>query len=160
MEGVYMDILEFGKIAFPVDLSEVSKKIVPLVITMARKFEAEVHLLFVARTMSYFTTDMYVDPEVINRLESEVVEGARRKIEDLLKEFSRENIPSRTWISVGDPAEEIIEYVKKERVDLIIMATHGRKGLDRILFGSVAERVIKMSPVPVMSINPYSKPSD
>ena len=48
--------------------------------------------------------------------------------------------------------------VKPQGIDLVIMGTHGRKGLNRILFGSVAERVIKMSPIPVLSINPYRVP--
>jgi nucleotide-binding universal stress UspA family protein len=59
---------------------------------------------------------------------------------------------------VGDAAEEIINRVKSEGIGLVIIGTHGRKGLDRIVFGSVADRVIKMSPVPVLSINPYKTP--
>jgi len=55
----------------------------------------------------------------------------------------------------GDPAEEILKYVESEKVDLVIMGTHGRKGLDRILFGSVANEVVKRSPAPVLTINPY-----
>jgi nucleotide-binding universal stress UspA family protein len=55
----------------------------------------------------------------------------------------------------GDPAEEILKYIAQEKVDLVIMGTHGRKGLDRVLFGSVANEVVKKSPVPVLTINPY-----
>ena len=55
----------------------------------------------------------------------------------------------------GDPAEEIINYAQTEKIDMIIMGTHGRKGFSRIVFGSVAERVVKSSPVPVLTVNPY-----
>jgi nucleotide-binding universal stress UspA family protein len=58
----------------------------------------------------------------------------------------------------GDPAEEIIKYVEFEGIDLIIIGTHGKKGLEKVLFGSVANRVIKMSPVPVLSVNPHGCP--
>ncbi len=146
---------EFKKILFPVDLSEVAPKIVPFVIYMAQKFEAEVHLLFVVRIMDYFATDMYVASQAITRLESEIVQGATKKMAEFLNDFVKDHVPYRTKIVVGDPAEEIFSYIEAEKVDLVIMGTHGRKGLDRILFGSVAERVIKMSPVPVMSVNPY-----
>ena len=52
-------------------------------------------------------------------------------------------------------AEKIIEYIEDQKIDLVIMGTHGRKGMDKIIFGSVAERVVKTSPVPVMVVNPF-----
>jgi nucleotide-binding universal stress UspA family protein len=51
-----------------------------------------------------------------------------------------------------------LDYISDEEIDLVIMGTHGRKGLDRVFFGSVADRVVKMSPVPVLTINPYKTP--
>lgn len=61
----------------------------------------------------------------------------------------------KTAVVSGDPSEEILEYVQTEKIDMIIMGTHGRKGLNKIVFGSVAERVVKASPVPVLVVNPY-----
>jgi nucleotide-binding universal stress UspA family protein len=61
----------------------------------------------------------------------------------------------KTKVLLGDATANILDYITSEDIDLVIMGTHGRKGLDRVIFGSVADRVIKMSPVPVMSINPY-----
>jgi nucleotide-binding universal stress UspA family protein len=58
-------------------------------------------------------------------------------------------------VILGDAAEKILEYAKNEDMDMIIMGTHGRKGMDRVIFGSVAEKVVKMSPVPLFIINPY-----
>jgi nucleotide-binding universal stress UspA family protein len=60
-------------------------------------------------------------------------------------------------VVLGDAAEEILNYAKTEGIDLIIMGTHGRKGIERIIFGSVAERVVKKSPIPVLTVNPYGK---
>jgi nucleotide-binding universal stress UspA family protein len=146
---------EFERILFPVDFSDVSPKIVPFVITMAQKFNAEVHLLFVAHAWVYFATEMYVASETVSRMESEIIQGATKKMAEFLEEFVKDHVSYRTKIVVGDPAEEIISYIQSKKIDLVIMGTHGRKGLDRILFGSVADRVVKMSPVPVMSINPH-----
>ena len=53
------------------------------------------------------------------------------------------------------PAKEILKVVESEDIDLLIMGTHGRKGLEHVFFGSVAENVVKKSPVPVLTINPY-----
>jgi len=55
----------------------------------------------------------------------------------------------------GDPVEVIIAYIEAELIDLVVMGTHGRKGLDKILFGSIADRMVRSSPVPVLTINPY-----
>ena len=55
----------------------------------------------------------------------------------------------------GDPAQEILKTIESEGIDLVIMGTHGRKGLEHIFFGSVAETVVKKLPVPVLTINPY-----
>jgi nucleotide-binding universal stress UspA family protein len=55
----------------------------------------------------------------------------------------------------GDASEQILSYVEDQKIDLIIMGTHGRKGMDKIIFGSVAERVVKSSPVPVLVVNPF-----
>ena len=62
---------------------------------------------------------------------------------------------TKTVVVAGDASEEIIHYIEDQHIDLVIMGTHGRKGMDKIIFGSVAERVVKISPVPVMVVNPY-----
>jgi nucleotide-binding universal stress UspA family protein len=58
-------------------------------------------------------------------------------------------------VLTGDPGEEIVNYAEQEKMDLILIGTHGRKGVDRILFGSVAEHVVKNSRIPVLTLNPY-----
>ena len=145
---------QFSKILFPVDLSVVSPAIVPWVRMMAEKFGAELHLLFVARRMEHVST-VYVAQATIESFMAEFVKGSEARIEEFANTHFK-NLPScRTKVILGDAAEEIVNYVESEKIDLVVMGTHGRKGLDRILFGSVAERVIKHSAAPVLSINPY-----
>jgi len=145
----------FKKILFPVDLSEVSPKIAPYVGELAARFDAEIHLLFVARILQHFTS-IYVPHPSVSKFEAEIIEGAERK----LQEFVQETFPEgscRAQVVLGDAAEEILNYAKTEGIDLIIMGTHGRKGIERIIFGSVAERVVKKSLIPVLTVNPYGK---
>jgi nucleotide-binding universal stress UspA family protein len=56
---------------------------------------------------------------------------------------------------VGDPTAQILKLIQAEDIDLVIMGTHGRKGMEETIFGSVAENVVKKAPVPVLTINPY-----
>ena len=154
----------FKKILFLVDLSDVSPKIAPWVIMVAEKFEAQICLLFVTRTFEHLTTlynfpGPYSTPVVINDFVSGVIKGAEAKIEEFAKTDLKGYSHCKTKVVSGDPAHEILEYITSEDIDLVIMGTHGRKGLDRVFFGSVADRVVKMSPVPVLTINPYRLPA-
>jgi nucleotide-binding universal stress UspA family protein len=58
-------------------------------------------------------------------------------------------------IAYGDPSTEILQAIEKGNIDLVVMGTHGRKGLEHTIFGSVAENVVKRSSAPVLVINPH-----
>ncbi|MBU3949095.1 MAG: universal stress protein [Proteobacteria bacterium] len=146
--------MKFNKILFPVDLSEASPKIVPYVTEMAHKFDSEIHILFVARAFQYFTS-MYVPHPSVDLFETAVTEGGRKSIEEFADKYFKDPEKIKIAIVNGDAAEEIINYIKGEDIDLLIMGTHGRKGLDKLIFGSVAEKVTKTTPIPMMLINPY-----
>ena len=124
----------FKKILFPVDLSEVSPKIAPYVGEMAARFDAEIHLLFVARILQHFTS-IYVPHPSVSKFEAEIIEGAERKLQEFVQETFSEG-SCRAQVVLGDAAEEILNYARTEGIDLIIMGTHGRKGIERIIFGS------------------------
>ena len=145
---------EIRKILFPVDLSEVSSKLAPDAITLAQKFNAEIHLLFVAGTFEKFKT-FYIPHPSLRSFGDEVLKGGQKKLKEYVEDFFSEYPKVKTIVMQGDPAEEILKYIASEKVDLVIMGTHGRKGLDRILFGSVANQVVQNSPAPVLTINPY-----
>ena len=147
---------EFKKILFPVDLSEVSAEIIPHVTTMARTFQADLHVLFVARIFKYYDT-IYVPPVSIVEFEEKVVTGGKRRLDEFVAEHLKDCCVSIVKVIPGDPAEEIVRYIDAEGIDLVVMSTHGRKGLDRVLFGSVANHVVTTSSVPVMTVNPYRK---
>ncbi|MBU2548320.1 MAG: universal stress protein [Proteobacteria bacterium] len=146
-------MVEFRKILFPVDLSEVSPRLVPYVKRMAGLLEAEVHVVFVARRMSHYASLYVPDPSIMD-FESEIFKGAEKSLAEFMDKHLAE-VRSRSLVLSGEPAEAILKYVEEESIDLIVMGTHGRKGLERIIFGSVAEHVVKKSPVPVMTINPF-----
>lgn len=149
----------FNQVLFPVDLSEISPLLVPHVKAMVDAFKARLHLLFAARVMGQYT-GLYVSAAAVASFEHDIIAGAQRR----LKEFREVHFPADQEVILdvkpGDPSEEILAYVAENRIDAVVMGTHGRKGLDRVLFGSVAERVVKMSPVPVMTINPFRLESD
>jgi nucleotide-binding universal stress UspA family protein len=146
-------MVDIKKILLPVDLSEVSPKIVPYVKTMVSTFQADLTVVFVARPLGYLS-GMYVPDMSITVVEEDFIKGADKK----LHEFMAEHFPDPAncfEVLSGDPAEEILRYAETEGFDLIIMGTHGRKGLERVIFGSVAAQVVRTAPIPVLTVNPY-----
>jgi nucleotide-binding universal stress UspA family protein len=148
----------FKKILFPVDLSRASRHIAPYVREVATKFNAELHLLFVVRVFEHFSS-IHLSRETIKSIEAEVGARGETNLQKFMQAFF-ESGSCKMKVVFGDPAEEIMKYVEFEGIDLIIIGTHGKKGLERVLFGSVANRVIKMSPVPVLSVNPHGCPAE
>ena len=145
---------KFKKILFPVDLSESSEKIVPYVQSMAENFDAAIHLLFAAGAFEYFTS-IYVPHRSINKFEHEIIEGAEKKLYEFMDKHFKEFQGTKATVVAGDASEEIVKYIESKKIDVVVMGTHGRKGLDKVMFGSVAERVIKTSPIPVLVVNPH-----
>ncbi len=147
-----------NKILFPVDFSKVSPVIAPWVLTIAEKFNAEIHLLFVARRLGHFSS-IDVSEMSINTFEAEIIKAGEKQMDKFANDYFIDYPNIKAKVNVGDAAEEILRYIKSEGIDIVIMGTHGRKGLDRIFFGNVANTVVKKAQAPVMSINPYRIPS-
>jgi nucleotide-binding universal stress UspA family protein len=147
-------MIEFKKVLFPVDLSESSDKIVPYVQSVAKRYDAKIHILFAARAFEHLT-GMYVPASSVSRFEKEVLDGAQKLLYEFVDKQFGDYSNTKAVVVVGDASEEIIYYIEDQHIDLVIMGTHGRKGMDKIMFGSVAERVLKTSPVPVMVVNPF-----
>jgi len=147
----------YKKILFPTDLSDAAPQIVPHLLAIANKFDAEIHILFVARMLDYFAS-IYVTQTTIKGFQDEVVSGAGKKLDEFVKEHFKGYSPCKTHVLIGDPAEKILEFKRSEGIDLVVIGSHGRKGIDRIVFGSVAETVVRKSQVPVMTIHPTRLP--
>ena len=142
------------RILYPIDFSECSYDIMPYVLSMAEKFEATVYLLYVARDLRHFA-GFHVPHTSISSFTKELVEGSERLMDQVCNDYFARCPNFQRKVVIGDPGEEIVRTAEEEGIDLIVMGTHGRKGLDRTLFGSVAAFVVKHSSVPVLTVNPY-----
>ena len=145
---------EIKKILVPVDFSENSQKILRTAVDFAAKFKAEVVIVFVVQSFDDYS-GFFVPHMPIIQLEEEMVKSAKEKMKSFAAETLNGSVSHSTAILSGDVVEEINSFAAKEKADLIVMGTHGYKGLDKILFGSVAEKIVKTAPCPVLTINPY-----
>ena len=146
--------MEASKLLFPLDFSDFCSKIVPQVISVAQKFDAEVHLVNVVE-LQVQPGASYVPHPTIDKVREELRERVERQLQQFEEEFFLTYRSVRRMVLSGFPAEEILKYIHAARIDLVITATHRRRELAKAMLGSVADQVIRKSPVPVMSINPW-----
>lgn len=143
----------FKKILCAVDFSEATNVIGEYAKICAEKFGAKILVLYVAPTLRGYT-DFSVSPDAVQGLVDAVHSDAEKRMEDLVKKTFK-GVDAKGSVLPGYAPEVILSTVEKEKCDLLVMGTHGRRGVDRIVFGSVAEKVIKKSPVPVLMVRPY-----
>ncbi len=145
---------EIKKILFPTDFTEASIKVLPYARYLAEKLGAKIIVLFVVEELAKYA-NFYVPHSALDNLEAELMESAKKKMELFMEDYFSDLPQTESLVLRGDIAEEIIKTAEEKEIDLIVMGTHGRKGLEKILLGSVAERVVKNSPCPVMTVNPH-----
>ncbi|HEY6952252.1 MAG TPA: universal stress protein [Bacteroidota bacterium] len=143
---------EFKKILVPTDYSELSLTAMDYAVSFSRMFGAQLFLLHTLDTipvLALHAVDMTTETVIY-----ETEKNAKSDLHDFVRsKFG--DIPNLVEVVRKGIAEhEIVRYAQEENIDLIIMATHGRSGLAHVLMGSVAEKVIQHSPVPVLAVKP------
>ena len=147
---------EFKNILYPIALTDISPKVVPYVVTMARQLDAQVHLLHVLRRFDWFVNTYVSDPpepdfkRIASDFESQVHFQAKEKLDAFIKRHFKEVRIEKATVVSGTHYKEIIKYVESEKIDLIIMGTNTT--LQKVMFGAVAEKVSRLANIPVMLI--------
>lgn len=144
------------RLLVPVDFSAGSRAAMALATTLARPFEASIELLHVWTPPPLFGEPLLMwtaaDAPPMS-LEDLARQRAATQMKDLADELRRNGVREvDSTVSVGDAAREILEHARKGRHDMIVMGTHGRSGLAHVLLGSVAEKVVRHAPCPVLTV--------
>ena len=141
-----------NKVLCAVDLTDQSINAAEYAKMLAKGSNAQIELVSVAPHPTY-----YVGMRTFHDSNETVEKQIKDTYEPLLKEFAAKHFPGmqvKTTLLYGDPATELVNYCDKKEWDLLVMATHSRKGLDRMLLGSVAHKVVSMVEMPVLTIRP------
>lgn len=141
------------KILCPTDFSAPAEESVHTAAEMAQQLGAELILLNVIPVLPTLPPDpnyVFKVPEYERYLHSD----AERQLNALAARLTAMNIKVRPLISHGPVAEEIVTVAKTENADLIVIATHGSRGWHRLVFGSVAEKVVRLAECPVLTVRP------
>ena len=146
----------FQKILCPTDFSGPSLYGLKLANQMAGKFGSEVLLVNVHKSLPKLPSQRIEDAEItldIAEYERNVAVYARENLTRIRDENLDPDLQTKLIVRRGKPAVEILKVAEEENADVIIIATHGRTGIAHMVFGSVAERVVRLSKVPVLTIH-------
>jgi len=141
----------FGRLLVPTDFSAGSERAWAEARRLAARLGAELVLVHVL-----VETPLFSEGPFTMKRARDVFDASRawavKTLGDWTTTAAAESIPARWVLRTGVPYKEIVGAAARERADLIVMGTHGRGGLDRALLGSVADRVIRLAPCPVMTV--------
>jgi nucleotide-binding universal stress UspA family protein len=141
------------KILVPIDFSENSSSILQSAFPFAEKFSASIFILYVIEDL--YSLYRFSIPHIsFDELEKEMMASAETKMENFLEKNMNTTIPFKSKIGYGHVADEILQTAGDEGIDLIIMGTHGYKGIEKVFLGSVAEKVVRSASCPVLTLRP------
>ena len=144
----------YEHVMVPLDGSELAECVLPHAEAIATGCRvAKVTLVRVVPPLKlYGGTESRISPEDKHRLEADSVEVAGGYMEEKARELREKGITAATEILFGNVLDQLLAYIGKTGADLVVIATHGRSGMSRLFLGSVADRLVHHSPVPVLVV--------
>ena len=139
------------KILVPIDFSDYSKKALQYAVPFARQFNARIYLLYVVEPTIY-PADFSFGQIGMPNVENELRMKGEQELQELIKNEIKGAVPSEALVKVGLPFVEVVSFAKDEKIELIIVATHGHSGVEHVLFGSTAEKIVRKAPCPVLVV--------
>jgi nucleotide-binding universal stress UspA family protein len=143
--------MEIKSILFPTDFSEGSAEALKYAVEFANRYGAKLYVLHVIYDVAK-ASGWYVPHVSMDAIYKDIQEGAKKELDNFgvnelggLKNIER-------IVQTGVPYQEIMNCAVKNKIDMIIIGTHGRTGIDRILFGSTAAQVVRNAPCPVLTV--------
>ena len=146
---------QINRILYPTDFSKHSQVAIPFAVDLATRYGAELHCLHAVDTEhEFFMEGGYVLPLRTEPIDNEQMRRiARQHMDEFVAQHMSELDGSvRQIVVLGKPFEEIVRYARREKIDLIVIGTHGHSALVSMLLGSVAEKVIRKAPCAVLSV--------
>jgi len=142
---------DIKRVLVPVDFSDYSKSALKYAVGFAKKFRAEMILIYVVEPVIY-PPDFSMGQIAIPAVNAEWDKKAQEELDKLAQSEIPTEIKVTTIIKTGKPFVEIIDTAVEVDADIIIIATHGHSGVEHILFGSTAEKVVRKAPCPVLTL--------
>lgn len=146
-------MIRINNILVPTDFSEPADAAIQYAKSLALEFGSRVHLLHVVPEPVAYPWGTELSTFSLANILSESEAGAQERLENLAPSLGLPADRLVVHAGVGRPVDKILDYIGAERIDLVVMGTHGRGAVGHLLIGSVAERIVRRSPVPVLTMH-------
>lgn len=143
--------MEIKKIVYATDFSEGSAVALPYAVDLAKLYGAKLYLVHVIYDFAN-TTGWYVPHISLDSIYKDMEAAAREQLEKCYIEDMKGVKEIERVVLTGVPYQEITKFTKDQKIDLIVLGTHGRKGIDRVVFGSTVEQISRNVPCPVFTV--------
>ncbi len=140
------------RIVFASDFSSVSKRALGEALTLTKALDARLTLIHVVAPFAPPVPAQYLDPVTMDRLDEQARQWARDQMTKLVATARKAGVTAAATVQEGDPVGRIVGLARATRADLVVVGTHGRRGLSKLPLGSVAERVVMTAPCPVVTV--------
>lgn len=144
-------MFQFRSILVPTDFSEQFMISLNYAKELAGSNGAQLHIIHVIEH-SVYPADLGITQASFIDLEMQMNKKSMEQLESIKKDLERDKINAILHVCAGRASEKIIEYANEHKIDLICIATHGRSGLEHLLFGSTTEKVLRKAPCPVLTV--------
>jgi nucleotide-binding universal stress UspA family protein len=145
-------MLKIERILCPVDFSEFSARACEYAHSFAREYGAKLFVLHVAEQFVPIHPG-YISPSLIDQVYAQQIADAEEKVRELAARQNWNDVEHEVVLERGAVADAILQFVEAKTIDLIAMGTHGRRGLDRLVLGSVTERILRTARPPVLAVH-------
>lgn len=143
--------MDMKRILLATDFSEGSEAAVPYAVDLAKKYGAKIYFLHVlydiTLNMTWYATQISTD-----KLYEEMHESALREMDRIIRDCFGGFSDVEKVVKRGSPSDDILEFAKTQAIDIIVMSSHGRRGLNKALFGSTAARIVRDARCPVLTV--------
>lgn len=140
------------RILHPTDFSPASSPALKRAIELAKANRAELLLVHVMTSPLPITTDAYVSPKLYEELEAATRAESQKSLRRVMEKARRAGARVKSLLLEGIPHQRIAQAARSRKADLVVIGTHGRTGFAKLLLGSVASRVLTVSPCPVLTV--------
>lgn len=148
-------MISMKKILCPIDFSPFSQKALHYAMALAKQHKATLYVQHVAETIPYpYYSGYGADIPILQNqdLQKQLRQRAQQALEDFIPAEAKQELALVPVLSEGTPYREILTLAEKEQIDMLLMGTHGRTGLEKLFLGSVTEKVMRKAPCPVLTV--------
>jgi len=144
------------RVLYATDFSEASGRVFAAALSIAKSLDARVTILYVLPPVVPTVPELYLDAVTLDQLDKQARRWSAQQLDRLGARAKRAGVKAAPLLRDGDAADQIVSACRSVKADLIVVGTHGRRGLPKFFLGSVAERVVAMAPCPVVTVRGQS----